>query len=185
MAQPVGPPRPPVPPGSGVRPPFVAPPVRKEAGTLALGLILGGLVLLLCLVGGGIGLGGAVYTAMRETEEQVTVAATDYLDALVAERYADAYQMTCGLFRKKVPQQEYVTDKRRGVRLADYELRPITATQNGKLMVPVAVVSENGVWNTMGLVMVWEPADGSRDRGQQELRVRVCGEVDNPTPAPS
>jgi hypothetical protein len=167
-----------------VRPPFAAPPVRKEAGTLAVALIIGGLVLLVCLGGGGVGLVAAVVTASVQTEEQVTEAAMDYLDALVDERYADAYQMTCGPFRRKVPRQEYVTDKERGVPLQDYELQMITPTRDGRLMAQAAVVSVNGVWNTIGLVMVWEPTDGSGGEGG-ELRVRVCGEVDNPAPAPS
>jgi hypothetical protein len=170
-----------------VRPPFAAPPVRKEAGTLTLGLLLGGFALLLCMVGGGIGLGGAFATAMRETEEQATAAATEYLNALVDGRFVDAYQMTCGPFREKVPQQEYVTDKQRSAPVVDYDLRPITATREGQLVVPVRLVSERGASDTIGLVMAWEPADGSTgDQGRgRELAVRVCGEVANPAPAPS
>ena len=174
---------PPVPPGPGVQPPFAAPPMRKEAGTLAVAFIVGGLVLLLCLAGGGIGLGTAVYTATVKTEEQVTAAATAYLEALVDERYGDAYRMTCDTFRRKVPQQEYVTEKR-GVPLDGYNLRSITPTRDGRLMVQAEVRSVNGMSRTLGLVMVWEAADSSGGRGE-ELRVRVCGEVDNPTPAPS
>ena len=174
---------PPVPPGPGVQPPFAAPPIRKEAGTLAVAFIVGGLVLLLCMAGGGIGLGAAVYTATVKTEEQVMAAATEYLEALVDKRYGDAYRMTCDTFREKVSQQEYVTEKR-GVPLDGYKLRSITPTRDGRLMVQAEVRSGNGISRTVGLVMAWEPADGSSGRGE-ELRVRVCGEVDNPVPAPS
>lgn len=175
---------PPVPPGPGLRPPFAAPPVRKEAGTLTLWLLLGGFALLACMVGGGIGLGGALSTAMRETEEQATTAATEYLEALVDGRYVEAYQMTCAPFRKKVDQQEYVTDKQRAGPLVDYELGTIAATREGRLMVPVTLVSDAGESN-IGLVMAWEAADGSTDSRERDLTVRVCGEVAIPAPAPS
>lgn len=175
---------PPVPPGPGLRPPFAAPPVRKEAGTVTLWLLLGGFALLACMVGGGIGLGGALTTAMRETEKQATTAATEYLDALVDGRYVEAYQMTCGPFRKKVAQQEYVTDKQRVGPLVDYELGTIAATREGQLMVPVTLVSDTGESN-IGLVMAWEPVDGSTDSRERDLTVRVCGEVAIPAPGPS
>lgn len=187
-AEPLGYPRPAVPPvlpGPGVRPPFAAPPVRKEAGTLALGMIIGGLVLLLCLVGGGVVLGGTVISAMRETEQQATATAAEYLDAIVDQRYADAYQMTCRSFRKKVDEQEYVTTKQRGEQLVGYELQPIASTRAGKLVVPATLRRVSGPPDTVALVMAWETVEGSDDGVDDELRVRVCGEVANPVPAPS
>lgn len=174
---------PPVPAGPGVRPPFAAPPVQKAGGTLALGLILGGFAVLLCLVGGGIGIGVAVFSAFQDTDREARAAAGAYLDAIAEERYADAYQMTCTPFRKEVDEQEFVATKQRGARIVDYELSSMVGHEAG-VMVPARISLEGGDELTLGLVLAREPVDGASGE-DAKTEFRVCGEVKDPGPLPS
>src|SRR6266545_250022 len=183
--QPPAPVRQSVPPGPGVQPPFAAPPVQKEGGTLALTLIIGSVVMVLCLVGGGIGLGSAVYSAFRETDREAKAAAGQYLDAIREQRYSDAYKMTCKPLRRKVDESEFTATKQRGGRIVDYELAQVEALQDGRLVVPATLQLESGDKTRIGVVMVREVVSGSGKGPRAKSRFRVCGEVGNPAPAPS
>jgi hypothetical protein len=167
-----------------VQPPFAAPPVQKEGGKLALGLIIGGVVMLLCLVGGGIGLGGAVYSAFRETDREAKAAAGEYLDAIREQRYSDAYEMTCKPLRRKVDEGEFTASKQRDDKIVDYQLSQVQAL-DGQLVVPAKLQLENGDETRIGVVMVREVIPGSGKGPRAKSRFRVCGEVENPAPAPS
>jgi hypothetical protein len=166
-----------------VQPPFAAPPVQKEAGTLALSLVIGSIVMLLCLVGGGIGLGGVVYTAFRETDREAKAVAGLYLDAIREQRYADAYQLTCKPLRQKVGEREFIATKERNSRVVDYELAQVEALQDGRLVVPATLQLEGGNRVRIGVVVVREVISGQGPRAKS--RFLVCGEVENPAPAPS
>ncbi len=183
--QPPAPVRQSVPPGPGVQPPFAAPPVQKEGGTLALTLIIGSVVMVLCLVGGGIGLGSAVYSAFRETDREAKAAAGQYLDAIREQRYSDAYKMTCKPLRRKVDESEFTATKQRDGRIVDYELAQVEALQDGRLVVPATLQLESGDKTRIGVVMVREVVSGSGKGPRAKSRFRVCGEVGNPAPAPS
>ncbi|MGH3714652.1 MAG: hypothetical protein ACRDT4_14510 [Micromonosporaceae bacterium] len=174
----------PVPPGPGVRPPFVAPPVQKAGGTLAIGLVLGGFALLLCLVGGGIGIGATLISAFQDTDEEARAAAAAYLDAIAEERYSEAYQMTCKPFREQVDEQEFVSTKQQDARIVDYQLSTMTAYED-KFMVPATVSLDGGGEVRVGLLLAREPVEGSGSGRDAETEFRVCGEVENPAPMPS
>ncbi|MGH3646134.1 MAG: hypothetical protein ACRDTM_03005, partial [Micromonosporaceae bacterium] len=168
----------------GVQPPFAAPPVQKAGGTLALGLILSGFAVLLCLVGGGIGIGYAVFSAFQDTDEEARTAAAAYLDAIRDGQFAEAYQMTCEPFRKEVDEQEFVATKQRGARIVEYELSTMVGHEAG-VMVPARISLEGGEELTLGLVLTRERVEGSGRGADAETEFRVCGEVENPTPVPS
>ncbi len=165
--------------------PFAAPPVQKEGGTLALTLIIGSVVMVLCLVGGGIGLGSAVYSAFRETDREAKAAAGQYLDAIREQRYSDAYKMTCKPLRRKVDESEFTATKQRDGKIVDYELAQVEALQDGRLVVPATLQLESGDKTRIGVVMVREVVSGSGKGPRAKSRFRVCGEVGNPAPAPS
>jgi hypothetical protein len=83
------------PPGPGVAPPFAAPPTDRNKRTLWIGLGVGGLVALLCCVGGVIGLGVIVASANDQAERNATATVVKYLDAMKARQIDTAYAQLC------------------------------------------------------------------------------------------
>ena len=168
-------PVPPVPKGPGVRPPFAAPPQRRQGGKLAAWLIGGGLVLLLCLVGGGIGVGGALVSAFHETEQEAQQVAGDYLEAVSEHRYDDAYAMTC----RKVTEESFAEEvEDRYEDLVSYQLGGLTVLEDGRPVIVATLDSADGESTTIGLVMARERVPGSGEGPDAEYVFRVCGAVD-------
>ncbi|MQA25720.1 MAG: hypothetical protein GEU94_09635 [Micromonosporaceae bacterium] len=187
---------PPVPAGPGVRPPFAAPPVRKEPGKLALWLILGGLGVVVCLVAGGIGLGGALISAYNDTDREARTAVSDYLDALRDEQYGDAYRMTCRAHRKEVSEESFAASKRGAGRLDAYQLDtilPVEAPDSDEpepaYAVPAELRFDDGSVDYRHFVVVREPLKAPKPgdkAADAEFGFRVCGEqTRRPTPNPT
>jgi hypothetical protein len=99
---PVGGAVPAVPPGPGVAPPFAAPPTDKSKRSLLIGLGVGGLVLLLCCVGGLFGVGILAVGGTEDAKRQATSTVTTYLDALLADDYATAHQQLCNRLARQL-----------------------------------------------------------------------------------
>ncbi|MGH3727606.1 MAG: hypothetical protein ACRDTU_02520 [Micromonosporaceae bacterium] len=148
-------------------------------------MILGGFTLLLCLVGGGVGAGGAVISAFNETDREARAVAADYLGAIADERFSDAYRMTCKPLRREIDEQEFTDRKRQNARIVDYEISTIQAMQDGRFLVPAELELESGNRERIGLVMAREPVGSARTGPDAKSEFRVCGEVENPAPAPS
>jgi hypothetical protein len=85
----------PPPPGPGVAPPFAAPPTDRNKRTLWIGLGVGGLIALLCCVGGVIGMGVIVASANDQSERNATNTVVKYLDAMKAQQIDVAYAQLC------------------------------------------------------------------------------------------
>ncbi|MET0426210.1 MAG: hypothetical protein ABW046_20245 [Actinoplanes sp.] len=83
------------PPGPGVHPPFPAPPVEGRGKRLGLSLgIAAGVLVLVC--GGGVAaLTGLISSGTSALTEQAQVAVRDYLDAVQAQKYEQAYGLLC------------------------------------------------------------------------------------------
>ncbi|WP_250036024.1 hypothetical protein [Paractinoplanes maris] len=97
------------PPGPGVQPPFPAPPVEGKGKRLGLSLGIGaGVVVLICSGGVAalIGLGSSVQGALNEQAES---AVDDYLTALKARLYDDAYGQLCGRAKRDETAAEFRT----------------------------------------------------------------------------
>lgn len=90
------------PPGPGTAPPFVAPPTDKNKRGLWIGLGIGGLVLLLCCVGGIFGIGVLYVSGIEEVKRQATAAVTQYLDAVRDGNYAGARTLYCPSYANQV-----------------------------------------------------------------------------------
>jgi hypothetical protein len=100
-ALPVPPAEPPAPPGPGVAPPFVAPPTDRDNRTLWIGLGVGGVVFVLCCVGGLIGAALLISANSRELETSAREAVTEYLEDLRTQRYSEAYDRLCSKERNE------------------------------------------------------------------------------------
>lgn len=94
-----------VPQGPGVTAPFPAPPAEGGSTRLGWGLLVAGIVLVLCCGGGGAALVGFVVSNVAAVNEQARTVMTDYLEALRDEDYEAAYNLLCDS-----QQQEFTTD---------------------------------------------------------------------------
>ncbi|WP_051366013.1 Rv0361 family membrane protein [Hamadaea tsunoensis] len=90
-----------IPPGPGVRPPFVAAPT--EGGNQRVWWAVGTAVLAVLLVcGGGVAVfTGMIVTGVRAVNDQAHKVVGDYLTALEHERYNDAYALLCDRMRQR------------------------------------------------------------------------------------
>ena len=83
------------PPGPGVAPPFAAPPRDRDNKSLWIGLGVGGLLLVLCCVGGVFGIGVLASGGEDLLRSEATSVVSTYLDALRKENYPKAYDQLC------------------------------------------------------------------------------------------
>src|SRR3954471_3387050 len=83
------------PPVPGAHPPFPAPPVEGKGKRIGWGLgIAAGVVVLIC--GGGIAaMIGIGLSASGALQERAEAAVSDYLDAVEAKHYDEAYGLLC------------------------------------------------------------------------------------------
>jgi hypothetical protein len=98
---------PPPPPGPGVQPPFPAPPVEGKGKRIGWGLGIGAGVMLLICGGGAAAVVGLFTSASSALEEQTHKVVSQYLDALIAERYDKAYSMLCREAKQEESPAEY------------------------------------------------------------------------------
>jgi hypothetical protein len=83
------------PPGPGVAAPFAAPPRDRDNKSLWIGLGAGGLLLVLCCVGGIFGIGLLASGGEELVRSQATAVVGTYLEALRKESYPEAYDLLC------------------------------------------------------------------------------------------
>ncbi|GAA0475728.1 hypothetical protein Ade02nite_41910 [Paractinoplanes deccanensis] len=100
---------PPPPQGPGVQPPFPAPPVEGKGRRIGMGLGIGAGVLVLVCGGGAAALVGLLSSASGALQEQAQAAVGDYLSALKAGNYADAYDSLCDRAKRDETQAEFRT----------------------------------------------------------------------------
>jgi hypothetical protein len=101
------------PPGPGAAPPFAAPPTDRNKRGLWIGLGIGGLVLLLCCVGGAFGIGVLVIGGTEQVKRQAETTVTTYLDAVQAQRWEVAHQQLCGRLAARLSPAQLAAQERR------------------------------------------------------------------------
>jgi len=139
------------PPGPGVQPPFAAPPTEGDRRRLWLGLGAGGLALLLCCVGGLVGVGALLVTNVQAVNEQAQKTVTNYLQALRSEEYADAYDLLCDSAQRAESQDEFEQRVAREPRIAWFEVaEPQFVDQ---VIVPAEVRFADGDVDTLRFVL--------------------------------
>lgn len=131
MSELVGVPAPP--PGPGVAPPFAVPPRDRDSKRLWIGLGIGGLLLVLCCVGGIAGIGVLAAGGDSIARSQATSVVGTFLEAIKQEKYSDAYAELCDQITAKVSladfERTYRADK-----LDSYSVGEVTPT-NTTIMV--------------------------------------------------
>ncbi|GAA1772429.1 hypothetical protein [Luedemannella helvata] len=138
---PPGPAVPPPPRGPGVQPPFVAPPtdgVRKRRW-IGIGLIAG--VLALCCVGTVAGFTSLAVLGTRVIAQQEKTAVREYLTALQAEDYPEAYRLLCDRLRATQSLESFTAEQSAKPGIASFE---VGAPAANSLEVPATVHYADG-----------------------------------------
>jgi hypothetical protein len=100
-----GPPAPPQ--GPGVAPPFAAPPRDRDNKRLWIGLGVSGLVIVLCCVGGILGIGVIASGSEDLVRGQASSVVRTYLEALQEQSYADAYDQLCDKITQNLSRRDF------------------------------------------------------------------------------
>jgi hypothetical protein len=138
----VGAPAPPA--GPGVQPPFAAPPSEGRTARVWWGLGVAGLAVVLCCGAGLASFAGLVITGTAAINEQSHAAVEDYLQAVGAGRYRQAYQQLCDELRERQSLGEFTEQVSAQPRVSEYELRESRVRNNGDIVVPADVTYEDG-----------------------------------------
>ena len=96
----------PVPPGPGVQPPFVAPPMDGTGRRRGQAIALIVATVIVCCVGSVGGLVGLVVLSQRAFADEARSAVTNYLKAVQHEDYAKAYAQLCEPLRNQISESE-------------------------------------------------------------------------------
>jgi hypothetical protein len=128
---------PPAPPGPGVSPPFAAPPVDRSRRGLWIGLALGAIALVVCCVGGIVGIGVVGVAATDQAQQQAQRSVRAFLDGLRNRDYDKAHAQLCQ--RTAASRRPADLEREFGpLSLRDYrvgEARTATSTTNGDVVV--------------------------------------------------
>jgi hypothetical protein len=125
MSELVGVPAPP--PGPGVAPPFAVPPRDRDNKRLWIGLGIGGLVLVLCCVGGIAGIGVLAAGGDSIAKSQASSVVRTFLEAIGNEDYPEAYGQICDEITEKVSLDDFERAYR-GDRLDSFTVGAVNAT---------------------------------------------------------
>lgn len=151
--------------GPGVTPPFPAPPTDRSRKSLWIGLGIGSIVLVLCCVGGIVGLGALVISTTNEFKADATEVTTQYLDALVARDYDGAYALLCSAITQRQTRAEFAAARRDAAHPRSYELEePIVGDTS--VTVPAYVRYDDGQERAERYRLVFEETAGP---------LRMCG----------
>jgi hypothetical protein len=159
----------PVPPGPGVQPPFVAPPTdgTRRRRWWALGLA-GAAVVVLC-AGGVFGFGALVVFGSQMIVDQSEAAARNYLTAVQAERYEEAYALLCEREQARYDDEDDFADAQRTrPRLRSFTvLAPLI--QEEDIVVPADLFYDDGSSDRQRFLI---------EQDTQTTDFEVCGQAD-------
>jgi hypothetical protein len=101
------------PPGPGAAPPFAAPPADRNKRGLWMGLVVGGVLLVVCCVGGVFGIGVLLVSSTEQARREATATVERYLNAVIAQEWEQAHQELCSRLAARVSPSELAAEERR------------------------------------------------------------------------
>lgn len=126
---------------------------------------MAGLAVVLCCGGGLAAMVGLVITANVAINEQAHTAVEDYLQAVGAARYDEAYGLLCDELRERESMREFAEQAASEPRVSQYELHQTRVENDGDVVVPADVRYDNGTQAEVEYVVSQE------DNGE----IRYCG----------
>jgi len=130
------------PPGPGVVPPFAAPPTDRNRAALWIGLGVGALVLVLCCVGGVVGVGLLINSGVNQIRSDARAVVTTYLTALQTHHYDDAYDQLCPTLTRSQSLAQFTAVERDKPQVVSFELSD--AQIGNAIVVPAQVRYDDG-----------------------------------------
>ncbi|WP_433609923.1 hypothetical protein ACQP2P_39715 [Dactylosporangium sp. CA-139114] len=156
---------PPPPRGPGVAAPFAAPPRDRDLRGLWWGLGIGGLVLVLCCVGGVVGITLLLPYADSIGKGQVAAVVEDYLTAVRDQDYATARRQLCAE-QQRTHSVGWFSDHFGATPVTDFKVNADDVTISDTITVP-AQVRERTTW-----------VDHEYTMEQAGTRYVICGGID-------
>ncbi|WP_432830185.1 Rv0361 family membrane protein [Dactylosporangium sp. CA-092794] len=156
---------PPPPRGPGVLAPFAAPPRDRDLRGLWWTLGIGGLVAVLCCVGGIVGIGFLIPYANSLGQAQVAAVVEDYLTAVRDEDYATARRQLCDT-EARTHTVGWFEDHYDQNRVTDFTVNADDVRITDQIVVP-ARVEQGGTWTEQEYLMQ-----------QNGTRYVICGGLD-------
>jgi hypothetical protein len=120
-----------VPPGPGVRPPFVAAPIEGRKARMWLGLGVAGGLLAACCVVGGVATGGLLVLGEQMANERAQRAVSDYLAAVVDQDWERAYALRCEQDQQAETRDEFAGRMSSDPQIESYEVGELNLEQGG------------------------------------------------------
>jgi hypothetical protein len=119
------------PPGPGLQPPFVAPPTDGTSQRRWVAAGLTAAAVLICCLGGIVGLGSLVVLGTRVTQQQAEQAVVDYLTALEQGQWTKAYGLLCDDVRRDTSLDEFTARYADQPRLVSFTVDGLNAVASG------------------------------------------------------
>lgn len=151
------------PPGPGVAPPFAAPPTDRNTKGLWVGLGVGGLVLLLCCVGGIAGLVVLTAGGNRIVESEARAVVSQFLGSLVREDYLEAYDVVCSDYTEENSIEAF-EQRASSPTIERFTIDAVDVTDAGDIVATASLGLSGGVTQTRDYPLV-QDMDG----------LKVCG----------
>jgi hypothetical protein len=120
-----------VPPGPGVRPPFVAAPIEGRRARMWLGIGVAGGLLAACCVVGGVATGGLLVLGEQMANERAQRAVSDYLAAVVDQDWERAYELRCEQDQQAESPDEFAGRISSEPQIESYEVGELNLEQGG------------------------------------------------------
>ncbi len=134
------------PPGPGVQPPFVAPPTDGSRKRRWIGLSIGGATLVVCLIGGVVGVGALVVSSEAARKDAATAVVTKYLTAWQRGDYRGAYKLVCDVVKEETSITNFTSELGNNM-IDSYALQPAEIV-NSDVLVPAALHFISGAART-------------------------------------
>jgi hypothetical protein len=151
-----------------VQPPFVAAPIEGRRARTWLGLGVAGGLLAACCGVGGVAVGGLLVLGSQAVNEQAQAAVEDYLAAVAAQDWQEAYDQRCADDREDETLAEFTQRESARPRIQSYDVGDLDPAA---LTVPAQVVYVDSSQDTLSV-----PVEQDQT-GQFE----VCGTIDQGT----
>src|SRR5262245_41466493 len=159
------PPRPPLPPGPGGLPPFVAPATDGERRRRWWGIGLAVAATLILCFGGVASLVGLLVLGGQMITDQGRAAVSDYLTSIKEERYGAAYAQLCDGTQANLDELEFARDLQRRPGITSFAVGQPSVNEH--MVVPATVNYNDGTQDEVRYVLAQDAHTGDFE---------VCGE---------
>jgi hypothetical protein len=148
-----------------VQAPFAAPPTERDRKRTWISLGIGGAIVLLCCVGGILGIGGLVVAEQRAIPAEARTVVRTYLDGLRDNDYHKSYNVLCSPLKQRESYTEFANRHR-----AESQVRTYTISDpqpvGSRVLVPTTIQTVDGTGSSVQFTLISDQRSGA---------LRICG----------